>query len=300
MPMPFNLAIPRWLIRAAGIALLIASLAFLVRAAIEADLAGLISAVDANGAAMLSLLAVIYGAALGLLAVAWWLTLAKGEGEDRFLPALIVYGLSVVPKYLPGSVFQYASRQTLGARYGWRQRDIAKASAAEIVLHVVAALFIFLVLDAVFGFERVHSLVTAALGATMVGGIVILAIRAPAIRGRLFGALIAQILFFGIMAIIAAGCAIVFGASSRTAFDAAAMFLLAWLIGFVTPGAPGGIGVREASLLLATSAIMGPGPALLFAAATRIVTLGGDALFALAALIAGQFRPAEQAGIGQD
>ena len=78
------------------------------------------------------------------------------------------------------------------------------------------------------------------------------------------------------------------------------MFLLAWLIGFITPGAPGGIGVREASVLVTTSAIMGPGPALLFAAATRIVTLGGDALFALGALVAGQFRPHEQAGARQD
>ena len=300
MPMPFNLAIPRSLIRAAGIVLLVASLAFLVRAAIEADLAGLMASVDAQGAAMLSGLAAVYGAALGLLALAWWLTLAKGDGDQSFMPAFIVYGLSVFPKYLPGSVFQYASRQTLGARYGWRQRDIAKASAAEIILHLVAALAIFLILDQAFGFGRMPGLVTAAFAAIVIGGVAFLAVRAPAIRTRLFGALVAQILFFGLLALIAAGCALLFGASTRTAFDASAMFLLAWLIGFITPGAPGGIGVREASVLVTTSAIMGPGPALLFAAATRIVTLGGDALFALGALVAGQFRPHEQAGARQD
>ena len=143
-------------------------------------------------------------------------------------------------------------------------------------------------------------LVTAALAMILVAGIGFLAIRAPAIRTRLAGALIAQILFFFILALIAAGCAMIFGADMRMAFDVAALFLLAWLIGFITPGAPGGIGVREASLLIATTAIMGAGPALLFAAATRIVTLGGDALFALAALIAGQLGPAEQAGARQD
>ena len=54
------------------------------------------------------------------------------------------------------------------------------------------------------------------------------------------------------------------------------IYCFAWLVGFVTPGAPGGLGIREAMLSLFLGSLADPG---LIAAAVllnRIVTVFGD------------------------
>ena len=64
----------------------------------------------------------------------------------------------------------------------------------------------------------------------------------------------------------------------------AALFLLAWLAGFIVPVAPGGLGVREAALL----ALAGGGvPAAGLMAATlalRVSSIAGDLVYGLATL----------------
>jgi hypothetical protein len=59
-------------------------------------------------------------------------------------------------------------------------------------------------------------------------------------------------------------------------------FALAWVVGFVTPGAPAGLGIREALLLLLLGHSMGTANASLLILALRIATTLGDMLcFAL-------------------
>ena len=55
----------------------------------------------------------------------------------------------------------------------------------------------------------------------------------------------------------------------------------AWLVGFVVPGAPGGLGVREAVLIAGLSAVALPATeATAVALAYRFVTMVGDVLVA--------------------
>lgn len=65
----------------------------------------------------------------------------------------------------------------------------------------------------------------------------------------------------------------------------AGVFALAWSLGFVTPGAPGGLGVREAILVgqLGPSGLTA-GEAIALAAALRVATILGDAVASLAGL----------------
>ena len=53
-------------------------------------------------------------------------------------------------------------------------------------------------------------------------------------------------------------------------------FALAWVAGFLTPGAPAGLGIREALLVAGTAPLYGPGTALSAALALRLVTVLGD------------------------
>ncbi|MES9970924.1 MAG: hypothetical protein ABW092_12895, partial [Candidatus Thiodiazotropha sp.] len=70
-------------------------------------------------------------------------------------------------------------------------------------------------------------------------------------------------------------------------------FAIAWSVGFLTPGAPSGIGIREAILILLLSPLAGEANALILALLFRLVTIAGDTLFYFISLITGQ-TPSQQ------
>jgi hypothetical protein len=53
-------------------------------------------------------------------------------------------------------------------------------------------------------------------------------------------------------------------------------FALAWVIGLVTPGSPGGLGVRETALVVLLAPMTGADRALVLALGLRVVTVVGD------------------------
>lgn len=68
--------------------------------------------------------------------------------------------------------------------------------------------------------------------------------------------------------------------------DVVGVYAAAWLLGFLMPGAPAGLGVRELVLLLGLSPMVGEQAALTAAASLRLVTTVGDGVaFATAACI---------------
>lgn len=55
-----------------------------------------------------------------------------------------------------------------------------------------------------------------------------------------------------------------------------AVFIVAWTVGFLTPGSPGGLGVREGLIVLGLGLAIGNGPALAAALLHRAVCILGD------------------------
>ena len=53
-------------------------------------------------------------------------------------------------------------------------------------------------------------------------------------------------------------------------------FALAWVAGFVTPGAPAGVGIREAVISLGLAPLLGTGGAVAVAGLLRLVSVFGD------------------------
>ena len=56
------------------------------------------------------------------------------------------------------------------------------------------------------------------------------------------------------------------------------LFSLAWVVGFVTPGAPAGLGVRDAIIVTGLTAVYGAGIAVGLTVLLRFVTISGDGL----------------------
>ena len=184
-----------------------------------------------------------------------------------------IYARGVLMKYLPGSVFQYISRQVEGAKTGIEHKLLAKSVIAEVGLHLVSSMTV-----AAACLVFIPAPYLATIGVAMLIGM-LLASRRPLLIAMAF-----QIFAFGAFALAAVLIGAVVLPSGTSLAYFAALFLLAWLAGFVVPVAPGGIGVREAALLaLAGSAL--PAAALMAATlALRAGSIVGDLFYGIAML----------------
>lgn len=263
------------LLRVAGWLVLLAALAYLVRTVAAYDWASLDKSLSGTAWALTIGSALAYATILLLLAQGW-AVLADPIRRLKGAELVRIYGLGVVAKYLPGSVFQYAARQVQGGKAGLAQGLMARSSLIEAGMHIPAALLAGAILWV--GAGAVGLAILLAVGLT--GSRILLN---PAARVACY-----QMVFFSGLALLALMLA-AWGLQVGNPDRLAAAFMLAWVAGFLVPIAPGGIGVREAALIALAAASSSGDPAahaLLvgqFALLMRVVTTLGDAALGSAA-----------------
>ena len=237
-----------------------------------ADVPGLVWACAAG-------LTLAYGAADVLLAFAWR-ALLDGQGTTAGLVwSIRTHGVSQLSKYLPGNVMHLASRQLLGASAGVPHAVLARSSLLELAGLASAGLLLSLMalpLVEVGPFPHI----TPAAGAA----IVLLALAAAWI---IAGARTARVLGCHLLFLLVASASfttLLFllapGSGSTLAWAAGCgAYAAAWLAGFVTPGAPAGLGVREAVLVILLGGHAAEPDLLAAVVLSRAVTALGDTLF---------------------
>ena len=278
------------------------ALVFLVREVLAGGVDQLLAALVGLDFVVVLLGASVYGASLALLGYAWgrcaaWLA---GEGTSCIGPAVRIYAVTTLAKYLPGNVFHYAGRQLAAVRCNWPQRAVAQATVYEIIFHVAvvgAMVFILLPMATLpaevtaggrYMLARLEEGVLLVVVLVLAVGILVCRSRLRRmiedISGVLPSLLLLQTAFFVVSLLVhlwlASSMSLL--ANENTALLAVA-FLTAWLAGFVVPGAPGGLGVREAILVAFLSAHLPTADVLAFALASRLVTTLGEIVFALGA-----------------
>ena len=244
-----------------------------------------VAGIGRGGYVLIVLLAVIYGAANLLLAFAWR-ELLRHLGVERPLRWTIwAYATSQLAKYAPGNVLQFLGRQALGVAAGIPNLPLAKSTLLElVVVGCTAALFAPLALP----------LVWPAIGWAVASGLFVLCLVigwAAALRfwgSRIAAAALLHCLFLIVSGLCFAVAFLIVGGSAgpgRIAMLSGA-FVVAWLAGLVTPGAPAGVGVREAVLLWLLSGVATDTTTLLAVVAGRLITVAGDLLFYAAGQLA--------------
>ena len=224
----------------------------------------------------------IYGLSNLILAQAWRNLLNNFGAPMTYRWAVKTYGFSQLAKYVPGNIFHLAGRQVIGMAAGVPGWSLAKSSVWELgLLAFTGAVFGVLALPLVF------SKVTVPNAAIM---FTISAITTTFLLGHYLGRQIARsfiwyVLFFSVSAAIFEG---LIKLVSSVSFSNASLwpsfcgaYVLAWLAGFITPGAPAGLGVRELVLLFLLKGEVAEADLLLTIVAGRIVTVLGDSLFFL-------------------
>jgi len=226
----------------------------------------------------LSCLALVYGAANFLLAQAWYNILLSLKSPLPLLRAVRIYAVSQLAKYVPGNVFQFAGRQALGLAAGLPAWSLLKSMVWELALiSVCGAIFGALVTPLLF--TRITPTIATLI---FVAAIVAIIFSAHILwNSRIAVAIICYFIFLVISGFVFLGVLIVAnheptGVSTATIVGA---FVVAWLFGLLTPGAPAGLGVREAILLVLLSDHVGDAKILLAAIVGRAITVLGDLLF---------------------
>ncbi len=254
--------------------------------------------------------AVVFAAGVYIQGYAWktWLSFFAGKnGADTgqsvdTREALCVYARANIGKYLPGNVMHYVERNLFAAKSGASQSAVALSSVFEIGSQVAVALLvailsagdtIFVVLDEMFG-EGWKKIVLTAIGVGVILLIVALIVAFKifgeklkklfsgySISGFVFTLIKAMVLYLIVMLIGGCIMAVLYmhmgGALSPHGFFVIVSgYVIAWVLGFVVPGAPGGIGVREFVLTMTVGHVVGQELVLTLMVVHRLINIIGD------------------------
>lgn len=243
--------------------------------------------------------AVIYSLLSWLIAGAWW-WLTGVYGRRRPLAATAaVWTRTQIAKYLPGNLFHYVGRQALGRRIGLGHESLVAAHLLEMVSLFAAAAVLGLGGVVLSRSSASATVSLPLLGALVVAGVCAWPLIDAALRRLPFTAarmtalprlslgrtlrLLLPVVVLHVVFLAGTGLLllVLLHASGLTAPATTSfvwIYALAWVAGTLTPGSPGGVGVREAVLTLGLGDHLGEGHAAALAVGLRLVTLIGDVL----------------------
>ncbi|WP_299632622.1 lysylphosphatidylglycerol synthase domain-containing protein [uncultured Roseobacter sp.] len=228
----------------------------------------------------------LYGASLYMLAGNWQIILDKLSGGAMPVRlGLFSYTSTQIAKYIPGNVAHLIGRYLVLRGKGLSDKALGLATLMELLSMPLAAvltasLFVTLMpLDPAIWFAPLANFAAPfVLGAGVLAGLAVFVIPAhlPWISHgrRLCLVVLIACLFMGILGLNL--WAILYFMIPNPSFAVIPATIIAWLVGYLTPGSPGGIGTREATILLLLEGVAPDSTLLLSVLIFRIVTVSGD------------------------
>jgi glycosyltransferase 2 family protein len=229
-------------------------------------------------------------------ALGWHMLLRLALQPARLRDAAALYFTAQFGKYLPGNVAQHVGRVALAKAQGYEIPRVLFSMVVEIALVILATVLfalacLWLARSPVGGLERlgnpgVLATLTVACLLVIVAASLWWARRyrkalAPVWSHlKILGTIIVMNAFGAfLLGLSAMALAVgVFRVESRDVFLFGAVMTLSWLAGFVAPGAPAGLGVREAMMVAMLDPVIGTGAALGTTLAMRVVSITSDGL----------------------
>lgn len=214
-----------------------------------------------------------------LLAAGWRLILAGLDEKITIKLSVAIFGVSQIAKYIPGNIFQFAGKQVLAVRHNLNSAKVAKSQFLEIILLLLSSLP-FSIYVGVYYFLEMGVALSIFTSFLFFLGASFIINRISTNFFRTFSSYMIFMFVSGLMFFLIVTSTI--KVNSTLSLDAFVLcsFVAAWLIGFIMPGSPAGLGVRESILILLLFPVFRD-QSLVFNAAilTRLVTVIGDLIF---------------------
>lgn len=238
---------------------------------------------------------------VNLLSYAWKNSLDYlSHKKNKFVEVSSVYGKANLGKYLPGNVMHYVERNLFATKIGLEQLDLAISSIIEVVgIIIVALMFSFVCarkefFKAINEYMKKEYIVIFAILLLIIAFLVVFVyIRSSKIRNmcsrlmnlKFIAVFIYNLVIYAVVLGILGGILVLIyqfifdgGLNPNQIAMVITYYMLAWVVGFVVPGAPGGIGVREAVLVLLLGPLVGKEVTLSAALIHRLVSIIGDTI----------------------
>jgi glycosyltransferase 2 family protein len=246
--------------------------------------------------------------ACGVLATGFiWLVILSRLGTRTQPRWAAIYFQAQLGKYIPGTVWQYASRAAIARARGVPLRPVAVSIPVELAATTLAAGAFSLLLLGLWGAVGAAILLALAILSTRRRRRALLVRVSDRLRNRasaqgLLAAASALPLYACVWLAVGSGFwllarGLVGTAASDIPFYIGA-FTAAWLVGLFALYAPGGLGVREAMLVVILRGRLGSADALVLAAASRALLTFLDIAAALFGVLLGRRHQPVSSGPG--
>lgn len=163
-----------------------------------------------------------------------------------YIASYYYFSKTEIAKYLPGNIFHLVGRQALASRIGVKQTQMAKISLFQALFLLTSTLLV----STIFAFFSHHTppLILLLMGVSSIASFIVLIYLYPSFSFKTKFSLNMQfavsIAFQGLML----GTIVLYQSDTHSLelfFQCVSIYTISWLIGFVTPGASGGLGIRE-------------------------------------------------------
>ena len=236
---------------------------------------------------------------------AWKITLEFiNNGKLSYKDIIPIYAKSNIGKYLPGNVMQFAGRNILASKLGFKQLDVTFCSLIEILMLLITDCilsFIFamktfrnILSDIPLKIPPVIFILICLLSLAIV---IFFILKSKIIKQyrhffsvnfiklllKLFVVYSFTLIIPGIFLFLLLKISLYCKISLSLFFVIISSYTISWVLGYIVPGAPGGIGIRESILILILGPFFSNNIVLLAALLLRISSTAGDLLAFLAA-----------------
>ena len=236
-----------------------------------------------------------------LMAYGWCKSITYLSNKQvKFKGIVKVYAKSNIGKYLPGNVMHFVERNIFAKGQGLSQIDVTTSTIVEIFCQVFVAITISIAFSRDYLFDIMRSFFSGryliAIGVIIpificmafigyeknskIQIVVKKILRVNYIPTFLCVCLLYTLVLFlqGFQLLmllnLGFGCVL----PVQQSLLVIAFFVMAWMIGFVVPGAPGGLGIRETVIVLLLSDIIGEDKVLCAALLFRLISILADVL----------------------
>jgi uncharacterized membrane protein YbhN (UPF0104 family) len=294
----------RTAIRITGVIAVLLSIIYVVRSLV---FSGSLSGVrfSAWTIILLAILSSLYTAG-NILRAAAWVMIIKGITSAKIPRRTIisVYLKTEIIKYIPSNIMHFAGRHIAIRDFGVTHKAALFSNVLDMGFILAAAAFVSAPSIIVFGTSMPDLMpkiignhmfiIVIAASVSIFAAVIFLIIAKRSIIRKLlskrFIGMSGKVVLTDMIVVLLNGtlfCLLLkgLGITGGLSFPVcASLYALCWLAGFVVPGSPGGLGVREALIVIVFGRFYGEPSAALAAILMRIVSISGDAISLAAGL----------------
>ncbi len=244
----------------------------------------------------------IYSILFQLQGITWNINVEIiSDTRTNLLEILSIYSTANIAKYIPGNIFVFVGRHLILRKYGISDIRLVLINLSEIVCFFGMSFFISL-LGIIFGVIKIPNNILESINFTFIfiafiiliifSIILIIIYNKKIIKEfikifnfnntlKIIFNLILYFIFFILYGLLNAYIFKYFLNINIGLDDIIviiSIFSISWVLGYIVPGASGGIGVRESVLIILLSSYFIKADVLIFAIISRVITILGEVL----------------------